>query len=92
MIETVCIAGSGFMGAQIGLQCAIHGYTVWLLDVSEDILRQVLCRVAVAHHGGAQAHDLVGVGAHQPLGGAAQVALGELRAERLVVHGGHRRS
>lgn len=26
------------MGAQIGLQCAVHGCTVWLMDVSEEAL------------------------------------------------------
>lgn len=31
-IETVCIVGAGFMGTQIGLQCAIHRYAVWLVD------------------------------------------------------------
>jgi 3-hydroxybutyryl-CoA dehydrogenase len=35
-IETVCIAGAGFMGAQIGLHCASQGYTVWIMDISEE--------------------------------------------------------
>jgi len=39
-IETVCIVGAGFMGAQIGLQCAAHGCTAWLVDVSEDALER----------------------------------------------------
>jgi 3-hydroxybutyryl-CoA dehydrogenase len=39
-IDTVCIVGAGFMGAQIGLQCAVHGYRVWLVDTSEEALVQ----------------------------------------------------
>jgi len=39
-IETVCIVGAGFMGAQIGLHCAAHGCTAWLVDVSEDALER----------------------------------------------------
>ena len=35
-IETVCIVGAGFMGAQIGLHCASQGYTVWIMDISEE--------------------------------------------------------
>jgi 3-hydroxyacyl-CoA dehydrogenase len=30
--ETLCIVGAGLMGAQIGLQSAVHGHTVWLVD------------------------------------------------------------
>jgi len=40
-IETVSIIGAGFMGAQIGFLCASHGYTVWFVDVSEEILERV---------------------------------------------------
>jgi 3-hydroxybutyryl-CoA dehydrogenase len=39
-IETVCIFGAGFMGAQIGLQCASHGYTTWIVGHSEKSLKQ----------------------------------------------------
>jgi 3-hydroxybutyryl-CoA dehydrogenase len=39
-IESVCIVGAGFMGAQIGLQCAVHGYRVWLVDTSQQALVQ----------------------------------------------------
>jgi 3-hydroxybutyryl-CoA dehydrogenase len=39
-IETICIVGAGFMGAQIGLQCAVHGHAVWLSDVSEQALER----------------------------------------------------
>jgi len=34
-IKDVCVIGSGFMGGQIGLQCAVHGHSVWMHDVSE---------------------------------------------------------
>jgi len=39
-IKNVCVVGSGFMGGQIGLQCAAHGYAVWMHDVSERALRR----------------------------------------------------
>ena len=38
-LETVCIVGSGYMGAQIGLQCAAHGYKVLLVDSLEQSLK-----------------------------------------------------
>jgi 3-hydroxybutyryl-CoA dehydrogenase len=38
--EAVCIVGAGFMGEQIGLQCATHGYTVWLVDSLEEGLQR----------------------------------------------------
>jgi len=37
-INNVCVVGSGFMGSQIGLQCAVHGRSVWMHDVSESAL------------------------------------------------------
>lgn len=40
-IHNVCIIGSGFMGMQIGLQCAVHGFSVTMVDVSEDRLSRV---------------------------------------------------
>lgn len=43
--KTVCIVGAGYMGAQIGLQCATHGYTVWLVDG----LAEALQRTAASH-------------------------------------------
>ena len=43
--ETVCIVGAGYMGAQIGLQCATHGYTAWLVDG----LAEALQRTAQSH-------------------------------------------
>ncbi|OHB68955.1 MAG: hypothetical protein A2V70_09745 [Planctomycetes bacterium RBG_13_63_9] len=39
-ITNVCVVGSGFMGSQIGLQCAVHGHNVWMHDVSETSLRR----------------------------------------------------
>ena len=39
-VETVSIIGAGFMGAQIGLQCASSGRTVWLVDISKEALKQ----------------------------------------------------
>jgi 3-hydroxybutyryl-CoA dehydrogenase len=43
--ETLCIVGAGFMGAQIGLHCAVHGYPVWLVDFSAE----ALARAAASH-------------------------------------------
>ena len=43
--RTVCIVGAGSMGTQIGLQCATHGYTVWLVDR----LAEALQRTAESH-------------------------------------------
>ncbi len=39
-IETVCIFGAGFMGTQIGLQCASHGHTTWIVGHSEKSLKE----------------------------------------------------
>ncbi len=39
-IKNVCVVGSGFMGSQIGLQCAVYGRHVWMYDVSEASLRR----------------------------------------------------
>ena len=39
-IEKICIIGSGFMGAQIGLHCAAYGYQVWLIDNPEKALER----------------------------------------------------
>ena len=36
-IKKVCIVGTGFMGWQIGLQCAAHGCEVWGVDVSQEM-------------------------------------------------------
>jgi 3-hydroxybutyryl-CoA dehydrogenase len=38
-IDRVCVVGSGLMGTQIALQCAVFGKSVWLHDLREDALR-----------------------------------------------------
>jgi 3-hydroxybutyryl-CoA dehydrogenase len=45
-IKRVLILGSGTMGQQIGLQCAIHGYEVVYYDLSQEILDKALRRIA----------------------------------------------
>jgi 3-hydroxybutyryl-CoA dehydrogenase len=37
-IESVCIVGAGYMGYQIGLQCASHGFQVRMHDISGEAL------------------------------------------------------
>jgi 3-hydroxybutyryl-CoA dehydrogenase len=37
-IESVCIVGAGYMGYQIGLQCASHGFQVRMYDISGEAL------------------------------------------------------
>jgi 3-hydroxybutyryl-CoA dehydrogenase len=37
-IESVCIVGAGYMGYQIGLQCASHGFPVRMYDISGEAL------------------------------------------------------
>jgi 3-hydroxybutyryl-CoA dehydrogenase len=39
LFERICVVGSGYMGNQIALQCAAHGYQVNLYDVSEMSLQ-----------------------------------------------------
>ena len=39
-MENVCIVGAGFMGTQIGLRIASHGYPVWFVDTAEGALKQ----------------------------------------------------
>lgn len=39
-IRTVCLCGAGFMGWQIGLQCASHGCEVRLYDISGEALEK----------------------------------------------------
>ncbi|UCH57757.1 MAG: 3-hydroxyacyl-CoA dehydrogenase family protein [Candidatus Bathyarchaeota archaeon] len=41
-IEKVSIIGAGFMGSQIGLQCASHGLDVRLYDVSDQALGEAV--------------------------------------------------
>jgi 3-hydroxybutyryl-CoA dehydrogenase len=38
--ETVCIVGAGTMGTDIGLQCATHGYAVWLVGPRQEALQR----------------------------------------------------
>lgn len=38
-IQTICIFGTGFMGVQIGVQLAMHGYPVRLYDASQRVLQ-----------------------------------------------------
>lgn len=39
-IHTVVVVGAGLLGTQIALQCALHGYSVYLYDISEDALQK----------------------------------------------------
>lgn len=39
-IRAVTVVGAGFMGAQIGLHCATHGYPTWLVDTSVEALER----------------------------------------------------
>lgn len=41
-MNTVCIVGAGHMGAQIGLHCAVYGYTVWIVDTSRGAREKAL--------------------------------------------------
>ncbi len=41
-IKRVCVAGAGYMGWQIGLQCSSHGFPVVLYDVSEEALERAI--------------------------------------------------
>jgi len=44
-IRRVLILGSGTMGQQIGLICALHGYQVVMYDIQKDILEKALTRL-----------------------------------------------
>jgi 3-hydroxybutyryl-CoA dehydrogenase len=39
-INKILVVGSGAMGSQIGMVCALAGYDVNLQDVDEDMLRK----------------------------------------------------
>src|SRR5512136_1176470 len=45
-IKKVLILGAGTMGQQIGFVCAMHGYDVTLYDISDDILKDSVRRMA----------------------------------------------
>ena len=38
-IESICVIGAGYMGNQIALQCAAHGFRVRIHDASEKSLQ-----------------------------------------------------
>jgi len=44
-IEKVAVVGAGTMGHGIAEVCAIHGYEVVLIDVSDEILRNALEKI-----------------------------------------------
>ena len=44
-IRKILILGSGTMGQQIGLLCAVHGYEVAIYDISDDILEKAEARI-----------------------------------------------
>lgn len=44
-IKRVLIVGAGTMGQQIATQCAIHGFTVVLYDIRQDILDNAMIRI-----------------------------------------------
>ncbi len=39
-LKVVSIVGAGFMGTQIALQCALHDYTVWMIDPHPEALQR----------------------------------------------------
>lgn len=44
-IKNVLIVGSGSMGQQIGLQCALHNCNVVLYDIKKDMLEKAMARI-----------------------------------------------
>lgn len=44
-IKTILIVGTGTMGQQIGLQCAMHGYDVILYDIAPQALETANARI-----------------------------------------------
>ena len=45
-VKKVLILGSGTMGQQIGFQCALHGYDVFLYDIDEGVFEKARGRLA----------------------------------------------
>ena len=41
-MNTVCIVGAGRMGSAIGLHCASHGHTIWIVDTSSEAREKAL--------------------------------------------------
>jgi len=39
-IKNVVVVGAGAMGSQIGLLCALAGYTATITDIAQDALEQ----------------------------------------------------
>ena len=72
-IERVCVVGSGFMGAQIGLQCAVYGRAVAMHDVSEPAFERCRREQADVLDDQIQAGVAAGAGARQALNLALQV-------------------
>ena len=50
-IHQILIIGAGTMGQQIGLQCAMHGYTVTLYDLEPKALQSALAQIKVYAEG-----------------------------------------
>lgn len=44
-VRNVVIVGSGTMGRQIGLQCAIHGHKVVIYDIAPDVLEMATAQI-----------------------------------------------
>ncbi len=41
-IKKICVVGSGTMGPQIAMQCALNGYNVMLNDIADDLLNNAM--------------------------------------------------
>jgi 3-hydroxybutyryl-CoA dehydrogenase len=41
-VKRICVVGSGIMGSQIAMQCALHGYNVKLHDLTEELLSKAM--------------------------------------------------
>jgi 3-hydroxybutyryl-CoA dehydrogenase len=41
-VRTICVVGAGTMGSQIAQQCALYGYSVWLMDTDADQLERAV--------------------------------------------------
>ncbi len=41
-VKSICVVGSGIMGSQIAMQCALHGYNVMLHDLTEELLSKAM--------------------------------------------------
>jgi 3-hydroxybutyryl-CoA dehydrogenase len=43
-IRSICVVGSGTMGSQIALRCAVYGFQVFLVDTNREALSQAIER------------------------------------------------